>query len=82
MSDERCKVCKFWEHPTHQDDLHDDDKEGRCRRYPAVLIGHDVEERGWACQEASHWSQPVMYAGDWCGEFQRSAIGATPPRSE
>lgn len=74
MSEERCAACKFWEPPTHQDDLLEEDREGRCRRYPAVLIGHDVEEKGLACQEAAHWAQPVMYAGDWCGEFKIHTI--------
>ena len=75
MSNERCDNCKFWERPSHQKDFHDDDLEGRCRRYPAAHIGHVADERGWACQEASHWAQPVMYALDWCGEF----VSATPP---
>jgi hypothetical protein len=73
MTKEQCSSCKFWKMPMHQDDLQLDDREGTCRRYPSVLIGSESDGLGMACQEASHWAQPVMYAVDWCGEYKPAA---------
>jgi len=76
---DQCQRCNFWEAPAHQDELHDDDKYGLCRSHPAVFVGVSQESSEWACQEVSSWSQPVMYATDWCGEFKPKPVGASIP---
>lgn len=71
---EQCQLCKFWDTPKHQDEMHEDDRYSVCRRYPATYVGHDNESRDMAVQEAAHWAQPVMFATDWCGEFRPKPV--------
>lgn len=62
---ESCEKCRFGiSLPGHTDRL--------CRRYPPVLytIRSYQHQDGNATEHESAWSQPVMGADEWCGEYQ------------
>lgn len=74
MSDERCVDCKYfvfvdrWENTIGElDDI------GKCRRFPPTIERGKDEDHPGTCTHA--W----IVGHDWCGEFQRLPIGATPP---
>lgn len=56
---------------------------GKCQRYPpGNLVAGDAELFRLMGALSDYFTQPYTESYDWCGEFQRSAIGATQPRSE
>jgi hypothetical protein len=42
---------------------------GICRRFPAVFVPMK-RDIAIAFEDVGVWTQPVMYATDWCGEFK------------
>ena len=73
----RCDECKFWEPLDDEYDGHDDDKPGKCRRYPPKL---DLSEQdkwelsqiGYTYMDYRYWNFPVTEGMEWCGEYSVS----------
>jgi hypothetical protein len=73
MMSESCETCRFFK-AREEDELDHDDGDGKCRRYPPVLItGLDDEEHilitGIAGNETDFFSQPYVRGYGWCGEW-------------
>ena len=70
-----CKNCKFFSE--FDDDTELDEVYGFCQRFPPVQKNENAALRDcWDSDPRAHssreWSQPVVEAGDWCGEFSQS----------
>lgn len=77
--DEHCPSCKFFK-PRDEDELNHDDGDGKCRRYPPVLITGLSEEQstyltGIAGNETDFFEQPYVASFDWCGEYKAISNG-------
>jgi len=79
---ERCDKCKFWDRLGDENEraknLHDDDRSGKCKRYPPVLDATwpteaGEGEAGYSYLDWRHWNQPVTEASNFCGEFKKKA---------
>jgi hypothetical protein len=75
--EEECRSCKFFR-PRDEDEIETighDDKDGKCRRYPAVLITGLHEDHselicGISGNETDFFEQPYVSDSDWCGEYK------------
>ena len=72
-----CLNCKFFLFFDEDEEL--DEIYGNCRRFPPVQKNENAALRG--CYDSEplaysprEWSQPVVEADDWCGEFSQSNI--------
>lgn len=74
-----CLNCKFFLFFDEDEEL--DEIYGHCRRFPPVQKNENAALRGcYGSEPLAHsnreWSQPVVEADDWCGEFSQSnAVG-------
>lgn len=72
----RCDKCKWWLSLGEQD-CHDDDKIGTCKRTPpkydpswiSSCIREGYENHGYSYEDTRHWNQPCTDGANWCGEF-------------
>lgn len=75
----KCRTCKYWELMRGEKNIHEDDREGYCRRFPPVLdIGYmatqyiiEDEVEFPTGDSFGFWQQPVVLALDWCGEYAK-----------
>ncbi len=62
---ETCYTCRFWV----GQGVRERGPKGDCRRYPPVVTAR-MPEGGF----------PVTRSGDWCGEWQKTALKSAEPR--
>ena len=75
----RCDKCELWDRDgrEHLDlDMHEDDRQGCCRRYPpvrdmdwSVSAPDECQMIDGSCEDFRAWQQPITCGGHWCGEF-------------
>ena len=79
MDDERCGTCKFYkiEEETkrghiNDDEIHEDDFEAECRRYPPVRGDKDyfgsINDPDLL---RDFFSGPSVQTTNWCGEWRK-----------
>lgn len=74
----RCDQCKFWDSSMFGSDTepwHEDDRRGKCRRFPpqidSVYAGKREDEDGEGSEALlGAWQFPLTAGGDWCGEYE------------
>jgi hypothetical protein len=76
--DERCDCCRFFK-AREGGHLQEDDGDGKCRRYPPVLITGLDEEAHWditgiAGNETDFFAQPYVCGYCWCGEWKAMTV--------
>lgn len=64
INDPACKSCRHW----HSND--EDFEQGKCKRFPPVLIGRDEPEPSDPrCEVFDLWGYPETAAHQFCGEW-------------
>jgi hypothetical protein len=70
----RCDKCEFWESLDNQRDSHEDDQQGRCRRYPPKLdlsqSKNWMDDENHVYDDYRFWNQPITESCEWCGEYR------------
>ena len=78
MSDDNCKLCRFWRRWISESEV------GSCRRFPPVVVASEDLASGPDDNARLMQSMnPATYDDDWCGEFQpKLAVRKTVPLTE
>lgn len=63
-----CGSCRFWVQLADSVQIEGQPKRGQCYRYPP--LAEWVDDKASTLRTAP---RPVLFAGDWCGEYQKKS---------